>query len=109
MIVMKLWHTYADALLNQQFLYLLGIGAGEAVGDRYLSTVGLDNDVRKEQARLERDTADTAALDNRGGIADEACLVEYHFFVVYLQLVGKYHVAARDMAGRKLVGHSIIV
>jgi len=63
-------------------LYLFGVGAGEAVGDGYLSAVGLDDDVGKEQSRLERDTANAATLDNRGGIADEACLVERNFLLL---------------------------
>jgi len=90
-------------------LYLLGVGAGEAVGNSYLSAVGLDDDVGKEQARFERDTADAATLDNRSGIADEACFVERNFLVVYLQLVGKDHVATCDMAGGKFVGHNGLI
>ena len=43
----------AGYLLGQELLYLFGIGAGEAIGDRHLPAVGLDDDVRKEQARFE--------------------------------------------------------
>lgn len=35
-------------LLGEKLLYLLGIGVGEAVGDRHLSTIGLDDDVSEE-------------------------------------------------------------
>ena len=69
-------------LLGEELLYLLGVGAGEAVGDGYLSAVGLDDNVRKEQTRFERDAANAATLDNRGGIADEAGFVERNFLLL---------------------------
>lgn len=38
----------AGYLLGQELLYLLGVGAGETIGDRHLPAVGLDDDVGKE-------------------------------------------------------------
>lgn len=43
----------AGYLLGQELLYLLGVGAGETIGDRHLPAVGFDDDVGKKQSRFE--------------------------------------------------------
>lgn len=95
------------ALLGEDFLYAFGIGAGEAVGYGALPTFGLDDDVGKEQPRVERHAADGATLNNRTLVPDEFGFVENHFLLIYFQLVRKHHISTRDVACFELIRHGL--
>ena len=95
----------AQQSLYKQLLYAFGVGTGKTVGNGALPAFGLDDDVGKEQSRVERHATDSATLYDGTLVPDEFGFVESYFLVVYFQLVRKYDIATRDVACFELIRH----